>query len=56
MESEVCGNTDCSDGNQCTQDNCSPLSGQCSNPPEENGTACEEGGEPGTCRDEVCEI
>jgi hypothetical protein len=42
---------DCSDGNDCTQDDCTSVGGPtCSNPPEPNGTPCDAGGgDTGAC-------
>jgi hypothetical protein len=51
----LCDGVDCSDGNDCTQDVCDPMDGSCSNPNEENGTACDADGNPGICQDGVCE-
>ena len=53
-----CAGTDCSDGNECTQDLCDPSGGvaTCSNPNELDGTLCNAGGGPGsgTCQNGAC--
>lgn len=41
----LCLDRDCSDGNSCTQDICTPPFGICSNPNEPNGTTCVGGGQ-----------
>ena len=48
----LCEGRDCSDGDLCTQDNCIPPYGICSNPNEPDGTSCEGGGQClfGTCQ------
>ena len=46
----LCAGVDCSDGVECTEDNCDPVSGNCSNPPVASGVDCTAaGGGPGTC-------
>ena len=42
---DLCIGRDCSDGNSCTQDICTPPYGICSNPNEPNGTTCVGGGQ-----------
>ena len=47
---DPCEGVDCSDGNDCTEDNC--MEGNCSNPPVMNDTMCD--GNMGTCQSGVC--
>jgi hypothetical protein len=49
-----CEAKDCSDGNDCTQDNCDSMLGTCSNPNEADETACMVGTDPGECQSGVC--
>jgi len=48
----VCDVKDCSDGNDCTQDNCNAADGVCSNPNEADDTACSDN--TGTCQSGAC--
>ena len=50
-----CDAKDCSDANDCTQDNCDSMALTCSNPNEADGTACMVGTDPGACQSGVCE-
>jgi len=52
MCAPVCDVKDCSDGNDCTQDNCNPADGVCSNPNEADDTACSDNS--GTCQSGAC--
>jgi hypothetical protein len=51
----LCAEVDCSDDNDCTDDVCDPMTGDCSNPNVEDGTSCDFGGLPGECMTGVCE-
>jgi hypothetical protein len=44
----------CSDGNDCTQDNCDSMLGTCSNPNEPDNTTCMAGTVTGLCVSGVC--
>jgi hypothetical protein len=48
----LCDDVDCDDGNECTDNDCSLVSGICINDPVEDGTECEDGG--GTCASGEC--
>jgi hypothetical protein len=48
----LCDDVDCDDGNECTDNDCSPVGGICINDPVEDGTECEDGG--GTCASGEC--
>jgi cysteine-rich repeat protein len=37
---DLCDGMSCDDGNECTRDQCDPLTGLCSNDPAPNGIAC----------------
>lgn len=47
-----CEEVDCDDGNECTDDACSPADGSCSNTAVDDGTECNGGG--GTCVQGTC--
>jgi len=49
---DLCEDVDCNDGNECTNDECDPTDGSCSNPPAEDGTTCDSGA--GTCSNGEC--
>jgi hypothetical protein len=48
----LCDDVDCDDGNECTDNDCSPVGGICINDPVEDGTECDGGG--GTCSSGEC--
>ena len=52
VDVDLCDDVDCDDGNECTGNDCSPVSGICINDPVEDGTECEDGG--GTCASGEC--
>ena len=45
----LCAGVDCNDGNECTQDVCDPMDGQCGYADVMDGTTCDFGGLPGVC-------
>ncbi|MFW2389149.1 MAG: hypothetical protein ACN4G0_12480, partial [Polyangiales bacterium] len=45
----LCADVDCSDGNECTDDVCDPLTGDCSNTNLDAGAECDAAGNPGEC-------
>ena len=51
----LCSGVDCDDGNECTQDACDPMDGQCGHADAMDGTTCDFGGLPGVCTDGTCE-
>ncbi len=51
-----CSAIDCDDGNECTTDSCDPVVEECLYTPVGDGTACDFGGEIGTCVSGLCEI
>ena len=51
----LCAGVDCDDSDQCTQDVCNPMDGQCLYANATDGTACDFGGLPGVCTAGVCE-
>ena len=51
----LCSGVDCDDGNQCTQDACDPMDGQCGYADVMDGTTCDFGGLPGVCTVGTCE-
>lgn len=50
----LCQGVDCSDGNECTDDTCNPLTGGCPHLPVKDGTTCQVGQDPGRCSSGVC--
>ena len=50
----LCEDQDCDDGNPCTVDTCDPSNGSCPNPDVPDGTACNDGGNPGECTAGLC--
>jgi hypothetical protein len=55
MDAMLCAGVDCSDDNECTQDACDPMDGQCNYANATDGTTCDFGGLPGVCTTGVCE-
>ena len=51
----LCVGVDCDDQNECTDDVCDPMDGQCDHTNVMDGTACDFGGLPGVCAVGVCE-
>jgi hypothetical protein len=52
----ACDLTDCSDGDDCTTDNCDPVTGTCSNVTAPDDTGCDFGGGlPGLCSSGICQ-
>ena len=51
----LCASVDCDDSNQCTQDVCEPLNGECGHTNVIDDTACDFGSLPGLCVGGVCE-
>jgi hypothetical protein len=50
--SDLCGDVDCDDGNECTEDTCAD--GVCDNAPVADDTVC--GDDAGTCQQGSCEV
>jgi cysteine-rich repeat protein len=51
----LCQGVNCDDSNECTDDACDPLNGQCGNDPVPDGTGCNFVGFPGLCMSGVCQ-
>jgi hypothetical protein len=53
--SMLCADVDCDDQNECTEDACNPVDGQCDYSNVAAGTSCDFGGLPGVCGVGACE-
>ena len=51
----LCSGIVCDDDNECTNDTCDPLEGQCESNSVNDGVTCDFGGTPGVCMSGVCE-
>jgi hypothetical protein len=51
----LCADVDCDDQNECTEDACNPVDGQCDYSNVAAGTSCDFGGLPGVCGVGACE-
>jgi hypothetical protein len=54
VDAELCGEVDCSDDNECTDDVCSPIDASCTNPNKPDRSLCSDGEHPGLCAAGVC--
>ena len=54
-DAALCEGVVCDDDNECTEDLCIPMTGDCSHPALLDDTSCDFGGFPGVCTSGVCE-
>ncbi len=54
QDAMLCDGVDCDNSNECTEDSCDPLNGECGNAPVADGTDCDAGGSPGLCMGGAC--